>query len=51
MYGIPTVVVIMCGPPASGKTTFIKKKYVKTFTTFSRDEIRDFDGTVLDINQ
>ena len=34
------VVVIMCGPPASGKSTFIKKTMTGTFATLSRDEIR-----------
>ena len=36
------IVLIMCGPPASGKSTFIKKNVPKTFTLLSRDYIRNF---------
>jgi predicted kinase len=34
--------VIMCGPPACGKSTFVKKFVPTTFTLLSRDKIRDF---------
>jgi predicted kinase len=36
------IVIIMCGPPGSGKSTWIKNKIPDSFISVSRDEIREF---------